>query len=67
MSNHKNDLLDLHYASVAGRLLGARPHQPAAAQDAEPEAYEPRPSRMRRVFAAVRVRRDPAVASPKRA
>jgi hypothetical protein len=67
MSNHRNDLLDLHYAPVAGRLLGARPDQAAAPEDAEPEVYEPRPSRTRRLFAAVRIRRDPAVASPKRA
>jgi hypothetical protein len=67
MSNHRNDLMDLHPASVVGGLLGARPHQTAAARDAEPETYEPRRSALRRLGAAVRVRRDPAVASPKRA
>jgi hypothetical protein len=67
MSNHKNDMLDLHYAPVAGRLLGARPGQVAAPHDAEPEVHEERRSRLRRLAAAVRVRRDPAVATPKRA
>ena len=55
MSTRRNDLLDLHYASVAGSLLGSGPQQ--AAQDAEPEAYEPRPSRIRRLVAAFRGRR----------
>jgi hypothetical protein len=57
MSNHRNDLMDLHPASVVGGLLGARPHQTAAARDAEPEPYEGREGRLRRLVAAVRSRR----------
>jgi hypothetical protein len=60
MSNHKNDLMDLHLAAVAGTLLGTRPHQTAAARDAEPEPYEQRQSRVRRLVAAVRARRGAA-------
>jgi hypothetical protein len=68
MSNHRNELMDLHYAPVAGRVLGgARPRHGVALEDAEPEAYEERQSVLRRLAAAVRVRRDPAVATPKRA
>jgi hypothetical protein len=61
MSKQRNDLLDLHPASVVGSLLGARPlHQSAAPVDAEPEAYEPRQSAPRRLLAAYRARRAPA-------
>ena len=68
MSDHRNSLLDLHPAAVAGSLLGARPLESAAARDAEPEAYEPRPSRVRRFFAALRTRRPGAArAEPGRA
>jgi hypothetical protein len=66
MSNHRNDLMELHYAAVAGTLLGARPQQAAATRDAEPEAYEPRQGALRRLVAAVRSRRDHTVATPKR-
>jgi hypothetical protein len=62
MSNHRNDLMELHYAAVAGTLLGSRPHQGPAARDAEPETHTPRPSALRRLAAAVRARR--AAASP---
>jgi hypothetical protein len=67
MSNHRNDLMELHYAAVAGRLLGSRPHQGPAARDAEPETHTPRRSALGRLTAAVRARRGHAVASPKRA
>jgi hypothetical protein len=61
MSNHRNDLLDLHPASVVGSLLGARPqHGVVAARDAEPEPYEPRRSALRRLAAALRARRPGA-------
>jgi hypothetical protein len=60
MSNHRNDLMELHYAAVAGTLLGSRPHQGPAARDAEPETYEPRRSALRRLAAAVRARRAAA-------
>ena len=60
MSNHKNDLMELHYAAVAGTLLGSRPHQGPAARDAEPEPYEPRRSALGRLAAAVRARRTTA-------
>jgi hypothetical protein len=59
MSNRRNDLLDLHPVSVVGSLLGARPQGPAP-RDAEPEAYEPRPSFIRRLVAAYRSRRAAA-------
>jgi hypothetical protein len=60
MSNHRNDLLDLHPVSVFSSLMNARPQQgQAAAKDAEPEAYEPRESRLRRL-AAFRARREAA-------
>ncbi len=67
MSNHRNELLDLHFASVAGSLLGARPHQAAAVRDAEPEVYEARQSAVRRALDALRRRRSQPVASAKRA
>jgi hypothetical protein len=58
MSNHGNDLLSLHYASVVASLLGGRPQQaPAAPQDAEPEVVERRQSAARRLAAALRLRR----------
>ena len=60
MSNHRNDLLDLHLASVVGTLLDTRPKQAAAARDAEPEPYEQRQNRLRRLVAAVRARRAAA-------
>ena len=45
MSNHKNDLLSLHPAALAGSILGPRPLQAhAAAEDAEPETAERRES-----------------------
>jgi hypothetical protein len=59
MSNHRNSLLDLHPAAVASSLLGSRPAG-AAPRDAEPEVYEPRPGRVRRVLAAYRARRAAA-------
>jgi hypothetical protein len=60
MSNHRNSLFDLHPASVAGSLLGARPSESAAPRDAEPDVSEPRPSRIRRILAAYRARRAAA-------
>ena len=60
MSNHKNDLMDLHYAVVVGALLGARPQQTVAAHDAEPEVQRAAPSASRRLAAAVRARRSGA-------
>jgi hypothetical protein len=60
MSNHRNDLLELHYASVVGSLLGARPAQGPAPRDAEPETYTPRRGALRRLAAAVRARRETA-------
>jgi hypothetical protein len=61
MSNHGNDLLNLHYASVVASLLGGRPQQaPAAPQDAEPEVVERRQSAARRLAAAFRARREAA-------
>jgi hypothetical protein len=57
MSNHKNDLMDLHPVAVVSSLLGARPEQRAAARDAEPETYEPRQSALRRLLGAYRSRR----------
>ena len=44
VSNHKNDLLSLHPAAVAGSILDARPQAHAAAEDAEPETAERRES-----------------------
>jgi hypothetical protein len=61
MSNHGNDLLSLHHASVVASLLGGRPQQaPAAPQDAEPEAVERRQSAARRLAAMLRIRREAA-------
>jgi|Tabmets5t2r1_1033131.scaffolds.fasta_scaffold47584_3 hypothetical protein len=61
MGNHKNDLLNLHPLAVVGSLLGARPLEARAAQkDAEPEAYEPRESLLRRLAATFRTRREAA-------
>ena len=62
MTNRKNDLMDLHPVAVVGSLLGARPQQ-AAARDAEPEAYEPRESVLRRLLAAYRSRRGAAASA----
>jgi len=42
VSNHKNDLLSLHPAALAGSILGARPQAHAVAEDAEPETAERR-------------------------
>ena len=67
MSKHRNELLDLHYASVAGSLLGGRPHAGAAAQDAEPETQVWRESALRRLVAAFRTRREAARAETGRA
>ena len=49
--------MDLHPASVVGSLMGAArsPHGPAA-QDAEPEAWEPRERLHRRLLASYRRR-----------
>ena len=60
MRNHKNDLMDLHPAAIMGSLLGARPQQTAASRDAEPEAYEPRQSALRRLLGSYRSRRTAA-------
>jgi hypothetical protein len=61
MSNHGNDLLNLHYASVVASLLGGRPQQALAApQDAEPDAVERRESAGRRLAAMLRIRREAA-------
>lgn len=60
MSNHRNDLIDLHHASVVGSLLGARPHQGAAARDAEPETRVSREGAVRRLVASYRTRRAAA-------
>jgi hypothetical protein len=60
MSNHRNDLLDLHHASVVGSLLAGRPRHAVAARDAEPELEEPRPSALRRLAASLRARRGAA-------
>jgi hypothetical protein len=60
MNKHRNSLLDLHPASIAGSMLGARPLDSAAPRDAEPEVYEPQPSRIRRILAAYRARRAAA-------
>ena len=57
MSKHRNSLLDLHPAAVAGSMLGSRPEQGPARQDAEPEMYEPRQSRLRRLVGSLRGRR----------
>ena len=60
MSNHKNHLMDLHYAAVAGTLLSTRPEQAVADRDAEPEPYEALQSTLRRLIASVRSRRSGA-------
>ena len=60
MSNHKNELLDLHFAAVAGTVLNSRPQQAPASRDAEPDAHEPRQNALRRLVAAARGRRDGA-------
>jgi hypothetical protein len=67
MSNRRSDFMDLHPASVIGSFMGARPQQGFAAQDAEPEDYEPRQSVARRLTAAVRGRKEPATAATRRA
>jgi hypothetical protein len=67
MSNRRNDFMDLHPVSVIGSFMGARPQQGFAAQDAEPEAYEPREGFARRLVAAVRGRRETATAATRRA
>ena len=67
MSNHKNHLMDLHYAAVAGTLLSTRPQQAFADRDAEPEVHEQRESRLRRLLAALRIRREAARAETGRA
>jgi hypothetical protein len=66
MSKHRNELLDLHYASVAGSLLDGRPNA-VAAQDAEPETQVWRESALRRLVAAFRTRREAARAETGRA
>jgi hypothetical protein len=59
MSNHRNDLLSLHHASVVASLLGGRPqHAYAAPQDAEPETVERRENAARRLAATLRIRRE---------
>lgn len=60
MSNHRNDLLDLHPVAVVSDILGSRPHQAAAARhDALPEsARAPKKGRLRRL-AALAGRRGP--------
>lgn len=63
MTNRKNDLMDLHPVAVFGSLLGGGPQQAAAARDAEPEAYEPRQSALRRLLAAYRSRRAAAASA----
>jgi hypothetical protein len=60
MSNHKNDLMDLHFAAVAGTLLSTRPQQAVADRDAEPEPYEARQNALRRLVASIRPRRSGA-------
>ena len=60
MSNHKNHLMDLHYAAVAGTLLSTRPQQAVADRDAEPEPYEERRGALRRLVASIRSRRSGA-------
>ena len=60
MSNRRNDLLDLHPASIVGSALGGRPSEGPAAQDAEPEAYVPRQGILRRALSAFRARREAA-------
>ena len=60
MSNHKNHLMDLHYAAVAGTLLSTRPQQAFADRHAEPEPYEDRRSALRRNGASIRARRSSA-------
>ncbi|MGH3011652.1 MAG: hypothetical protein ACRDLZ_05205 [Gaiellaceae bacterium] len=60
MSKHRNSLLDLHPAAVAGSLLGAGPEQGPAPHDAEPETYEPRQSLFRRLLGSRRARRAPS-------
>jgi hypothetical protein len=67
MSNRRSDFMDLHPASVIGSFMGARPQQGFAAQDAEPETYEPRQSLSRRLVAAVRGRRATETAATRRA
>ena len=52
--------MDLHYASVVGSLLGARPHQSSAARDAEPETNASREGAIRRLVASYRTRRAAA-------
>ena len=63
MTNQRHSLLDLHPISVNGSLLGGGPVQNAAPHDAEPETYEPRPSRVRRLLAAYRARRAAAASA----
>ena len=60
MSNHKNHLMDLHYAAVAGTLLSTRPQQAVADRDAEPEPYQARQNALRRLVASIRSRRSGA-------
>ena len=60
MSNHKNHLMDLHYAAVAGTLLSTRPQQAVADRDAEPEPYQARQNTLRRLVASIRSRRSGA-------
>ncbi|HXV33267.1 MAG TPA: hypothetical protein VD769_04590 [Gaiellaceae bacterium] len=60
MSNHRNDLLELHPASVVGSLLGSRPQQAVAARDAEPETADARQGALRRLVGALRSRRGAA-------
>ncbi|HSE80966.1 MAG TPA: hypothetical protein VLA87_04610 [Gaiellaceae bacterium] len=63
MTKQRNSLLDLHPVSVASSLLGGGPMGSAAPHDAEPEVYEPRPSRVRRLLAAIRARRASATSA----
>jgi hypothetical protein len=60
MSKHRNSLLDLHPAAVAGSLLGSGPEPGPARQDAEAETYEPRQSLFRRLLGSRRARRAAA-------
>jgi hypothetical protein len=63
VTKQRNSLLDMHPVSVASSLLGGSPVQGAASRDAEPEVYEPRPSRVRRLLAVYRTRRAAATSA----
>ncbi len=58
MSYRRNDLFELHPASVVGSLMGGRPATGPAKRDAEPDLEPAKPHALRRLVAAISGRRE---------